>query len=55
MSGLKDKLIKVYLKLLKAQVKKKWDKARDLNARYIQLTLKYRNHNDNSTEENDGK
>lgn len=53
-SGLKDKIIKVYLKLLKAQVKHKWDKASKLNARYLELTLKYRNLNDNS-KETDGK
>ena len=53
-SGVKDKIIKVYLKLLKAQVKHKWDKASKLNARYLELTLKYRNLNDNS-KETDGK
>lgn len=33
------KLKKLYLKILKAQVKHKWDKARKLNAKMIQLEL----------------
>lgn len=53
-SGLKDKLVKIYLKLLKAQVKRKWDKASKLNARYLELLFKYRKHNDNS-EKDDSK
>jgi len=37
------KLKKLYLKILKAQVKHKWDKARRLNARMIQLQLELKN------------
>jgi hypothetical protein len=39
MSGLITKLKKVYLKLLKAQCNKKWNKARDLHAKIIGLEL----------------
>ena len=39
MKDLNLKLKKVWLKLLKAQCKKKWDKARDLHARIIGLEL----------------
>ena len=37
------KLKKLYLKILKAQVKHKWDKARRLNSRMIQLQLELKN------------
>jgi len=40
MDKIKAKLLKVYLKLLKFQVDRNWDKARDHHARYIQLSLK---------------
>ena len=40
--SLKTKLKKVYLKLLKAQCKKKWDKARELHAKIIGLELELR-------------
>ena len=36
---LTHKLKRLYLKILKAQVKHKWDKARKLNAKMIQLQL----------------
>ena len=36
---MKEKIKKVYLKLLKAQCKKKWDKARELHAKIIGLEL----------------
>ena len=39
---MKEKLKKVYLKLLKAQCKRKWDKARELHARIIGLELELR-------------
>jgi len=50
MDNIRTKLKKVWLKLLKAQCKRKWDKARDLHARIIglELELKVRersNHN----------
>ncbi len=37
--GLRLKLKKTWLKLLKAQCKKKWDKARELHAKIIGLEL----------------
>ncbi len=40
--GLRLKLKKTWLKLLKAQCKKKWDKARELHARIIGLELELR-------------
>lgn len=40
--SLKTKLKKVYLKLLKAQCKRKWDKARELHARIIGFELELR-------------
>jgi len=40
--SLKTKLKKVYLKLLKVQCKRKWDKARDLHAKIIGLELELR-------------
>jgi len=40
--SLKLKLKKTWLKLLKAQCKKKWDKARELHARIIGLELELR-------------
>ena len=39
---MKEKIKKVYLKLLKAQCKKKWDKARELHAKIIGLELELR-------------
>ena len=39
---MKQKIKKMYLKLLKAQCKKKWDKARELHARIIGLELELR-------------
>lgn len=39
---MKTKIKKVYLKLLKAQCKRKWDKARDLHAKIIGLELELR-------------
>lgn len=41
--ALTHKLKKLYLKILKAQVKHKWDKARKLNAKMIQLELELKN------------
>jgi len=38
----KLKLRKTYAKLLRALVKHKWDKARDLNAKLIELEFKIR-------------
>ena len=40
--SLNTKIKKVYLKLLKAQCKKKWDKARELHAKIIGLELELR-------------
>lgn len=37
---MKNKLLKIYLKLLKASCKRKWDKVRDLNAKIIGMELK---------------
>ena len=47
MKDLNLKLKKAWLKLLKAQCKRKWDKARDLHARIIglELELKVRERN----------
>ena len=53
-SGLRNKLMKFYLKFLEAQVKRKWDKASKLNVRYLELLFKYRKDNDN-TQKDDGK
>lgn len=39
MDHIVTKLKKTYLKLLKAQCKRKWDKARNLHARIIGLEL----------------
>lgn len=39
MKNLKMKLKKMYLKTLKALVKRKWDKARNLNIKMIDLEL----------------
>lgn len=39
MGRIRTKLKKTYLKLLKAQCKKKWDKARNLHAKIIGLEL----------------
>jgi hypothetical protein len=40
--NLNTRLKKMWLKLLKAQCKKKWDKARELHARIIGLELELR-------------
>jgi hypothetical protein len=44
MDKLKQKLLKIYLKLLKAQVNRNWDKARKHHARYLELALKLHRH-----------
>lgn len=44
MDKLKEKLLKVYLKLLKAQVNRSWDKARKHHTRYLALSLKLKRH-----------
>jgi hypothetical protein len=43
MHKLQLKLKKLYLKLLKANVKRKWDKVRILNAKMIQLEIEINN------------
>jgi len=44
MGKLKEKLLKVYLKLLKAQVNRSWNKARKHHTRYLSLSLKLKRH-----------
>jgi hypothetical protein len=44
MDNLKAKLLKIYLKLLKAQVNHNWDKARKHHTRYLELALKLHKH-----------
>lgn len=44
MDKLKAKIIKVYLKLLKAQATRSWDKARKHHTRYLELSLKLKRH-----------
>lgn len=44
MDKLKEKIIKVYLKLLKAQVTRSWDKARKHHTKYLELQLKLHRH-----------
>ena len=39
MKNIKHKLKKTYLKLLRAECKRKWDKARNLHAKIIALEL----------------
>ena len=43
MRNIQLKLKKLYLKILKAQVKHNWDKARRLNVRMIKLELELKN------------
>ena len=42
MNKLKRKMLKIYHKILKASVKKKFDKADDLNWKLLQLEIKIR-------------
>ena len=42
MDNIITKLKRTYLKLLKAQCKKKWDKARKLNAKIIGMEMELR-------------
>jgi len=45
MDNIRTKLKKAWLKLLKAQCKRKWDKARDLHAKIIQIEMEIRRRN----------
>jgi len=48
MKNLKSKLKKIYLKILKASVKRKWDKVRILNAKMIALELQIKKEENNA-------
>lgn len=48
MKNLKNQLKKLYLKILKASVKRKWNKVRDLNAKMIQLELQLKKEENNA-------
>lgn len=48
MKNLKNQLKKLYLKILKANVKRKWNKVRALNAKMIQLELQLKKEENNA-------
>lgn len=48
MKSIKNKLKKLYLKALKASVKRKWDKVRDLNIKMIALELQIKKEEENA-------